>query len=57
MELLNRIKEQARTAKQRIVLPEGNEERTMRAANEIAPRKDLRGKMPNDSFSIRCISP
>lgn len=35
MELLNRIKEQARTAKQRIVLPEGNEERTMRAANEI----------------------
>ncbi len=35
MELLNHIKEQARTAKQRIVLPEGNEERTMRAANEI----------------------
>ncbi len=35
MELLNRIKEQARAAKQRIVLPEGNEERTMRAADEI----------------------
>lgn len=35
MELLNRIKEQARSAKQHIVLPEGNEERTMRAANEI----------------------
>lgn len=35
MELLDRIKEQARSAKQHIVLPEGNEERTMRAANEI----------------------
>lgn len=35
MELLDRIREQARSARQRIVLPEGNEERTMRAANEI----------------------
>lgn len=36
MELLDRIREQARSARQRIVLPEGNEERTMRAANEVA---------------------
>ncbi len=35
MELLDRIREQARSAKQHIVLPEGNEERTMRAANEV----------------------
>ncbi|WP_298063293.1 phosphate acetyltransferase [uncultured Rikenella sp.] len=35
MELLDRIREQARSARQRIVLPEGNEERTMRAANEV----------------------
>ncbi len=36
MELLDRIREQARSSRQRIVLPEGNEERTMRAANEVA---------------------
>ncbi len=35
MELLERIKEQAKSNKQRIVLPEANEERTLRAANEI----------------------
>ncbi|MDE5944863.1 MAG: phosphate acetyltransferase [Rikenella sp.] len=34
MELLDKIREQARSSRQRIVLPEGNEERTMRAANE-----------------------
>lgn len=35
MELLDRIKEQAKSDRQHIVLPEGNDERTMRAANEI----------------------
>ena len=35
MELLERIKQQAKTNKQRIVLPEALEERTLRAANEI----------------------
>lgn len=35
MELLNRIKEQARTSRKRIVLPEATEERTLRAADEI----------------------
>lgn len=35
MELLDRIKEQARSNRCRIVLPEGNEERTIRAADEI----------------------
>lgn len=35
MELLERIKQQARDNRKHIVLPEGNEERTMRAADEI----------------------
>lgn len=35
MELLDRIKEQARSIKKKIVLPESDDERTMRAANEI----------------------
>lgn len=35
MELLDRIKEQARSNKQRIVLPEGSDERTLRAADYI----------------------
>lgn len=35
MELLEKIKEQARTDRRRIVLPEAEEERTLRAANEI----------------------
>lgn len=35
MELLDSIKEQARSNKKRIVLAEGTEQRTMRAANEI----------------------
>lgn len=35
MELLEKIKEQARTSRRRIVLPEATEERTLRAANEI----------------------
>lgn len=35
MELLDRIKSQARTNLKRIVLPEAEEERTLRAANEV----------------------
>lgn len=35
MELLEKIKQQARTERRRIVLPEAEEERTLRAANEI----------------------
>lgn len=35
MELLERIKIQARTSRKRIVLPEAEEERTLRAANEV----------------------
>lgn len=35
MELLDRIKEQAKSNKKRIVLPEAIEERTLRAANEV----------------------
>lgn len=35
MELLERIKTQARTSRKRIVLPEAEEERTLRAANEV----------------------
>lgn len=35
MELLDRIREQARSKKQRIVLAEGTEQRTLRAADEI----------------------
>lgn len=35
MELLDRIKTQARTSLKRIVLPEAEEERTLRAANEV----------------------
>ncbi|MEG0656236.1 MAG: phosphate acyltransferase, partial [Mucinivorans sp.] len=35
MDLLERIKEQARSNKKRIVLPEATEQRTMRAANEL----------------------
>lgn len=35
MELLDRIKEQARSSKKRIVLPEATEQRTLRAADEI----------------------
>lgn len=35
MELLDRIKEQARSSKRRIVLPEAEEQRTLRAADEI----------------------
>lgn len=35
MELLDRIKEQAKSIRKRIVLPEAIEERTLRAANEV----------------------
>jgi phosphate acetyltransferase len=35
MELINRIKEKARKLNKKIVLPEGTEERTLRAADEI----------------------
>ncbi|MEG0468187.1 MAG: phosphate acetyltransferase [Mucinivorans sp.] len=35
MDLLERIKEQARSNKKRIVLPEATEQRTLRAANEL----------------------
>lgn len=35
MELLDKIKEQARSSRKRIVLPEATEERTLRAANEV----------------------
>lgn len=35
MDLLNQIKENARSDKQRIVLPEGTEERTLKAAHQI----------------------
>ncbi len=39
MELLERIKQQAKTDKKRIVLPEATDERTLRAANEILADK------------------
>ena len=35
MNLMERMVEQARANKQRIVLPEGTEERTLKAANQI----------------------
>ncbi len=35
MDLINQIVERAKANKQRIVLPEGTEERTLKAANQI----------------------
>lgn len=39
MELLDRIKEKAKLQNKRIVLPEGTEERTLKAANEVIQEK------------------
>ena len=35
MSLMNQIEERAKADKQRIVLPEGTEERTLKAANQL----------------------